>query len=172
MCPAIECKEQVGSDVIFSKATLRSCLSDDLDGSPVNTPFADKALVMHTDYSSSKIKAVLEILQSQCKSNSPDSDSSDSIRCNGSTSSGKEVADSSDTDITVVKHITRVSNLPNEGPIKTIVFSQWTSMLDLVEMSLNQAGIPYRRLDGTMTLGARDKAVKDFNTDPEVWPLP
>jgi hypothetical protein len=45
-------------------------------------------------------------------------------------------------------------------------------MLDLVENSLNQAFIEYRRLDGTMSLGARDRAFREFNTDPEVWPLP
>lgn len=41
-------------------------------------------------------------------------------------------------------------------------------MLDLIEMSLNEACLQYRRLDGTMTLAARDRAVKEFNTDPEV----
>ncbi|KAK9988170.1 hypothetical protein SO802_028409 [Lithocarpus litseifolius] len=61
------------------------------------------------------------------------------------------------------------SETPDEGPIKTIIFSQWTSMLDLVETSLSESCIQYTRLDGTMTLGARDRAVKDFNTDPENW---
>ena len=65
------------------------------------------------------------------------------------------------------------SNLLTEGPIKAIVFSQWTSMLDLVEISLNQYCIQCRRLDGiTMTLSSRDRAVKDFNTDHEVCLLP
>jgi DNA repair protein RAD16 len=64
------------------------------------------------------------------------------------------------------------SNSSTEGPIKAIVFSQWTSMLDLVEISLNQYCIQYRRLDGTLTLSSRDRAVKDLNTDPKVWPLP
>ncbi|XP_076952691.1 helicase-like transcription factor CHR28 isoform X2 [Bidens hawaiensis] len=55
-----------------------------------------------------------------------------------------------------------------EGPIKAIVFSQWTRMLDLFEMSLNRHRIEYRRLDGSMSLASRDRAVKQFNTDPEV----
>ncbi|XP_076882624.1 helicase-like transcription factor CHR28 [Bidens hawaiensis] len=55
-----------------------------------------------------------------------------------------------------------------EGPIKAIVFSQWTRMLDLMEMSLNQHRIEYRRLDGSMSLASRDRAVKQFNTDPKV----
>ncbi|PWZ52052.1 Helicase-like transcription factor CHR28 [Zea mays] len=54
------------------------------------------------------------------------------------------------------------------GPVKAIVFSQWTGMLDLLELSLNINGIQYRRLDGTMSLNLREKNVKDFNTDPEV----
>lgn len=51
---------------------------------------------------------------------------------------------------------------------KAIVFSQWTGMLDLLEACLKSSSIQYRRLDGTMTVVARDKAVKDFNTLPEV----
>ncbi|KAL9349011.1 hypothetical protein Peur_060377 [Populus x canadensis] len=41
-------------------------------------------------------------------------------------------------------------------------------MLDLVEISLNQYCIQYRRLDGTLTLSSRDWTVKDLNTDPKV----
>jgi SNF2 family DNA or RNA helicase len=37
---------------------------------------------------------------------------------------------------------------------KALVFSQWTSLLDLVEPRLNEAGIPFTRLDGT----TRDRA--------------
>nr|KYP63025.1 putative ATP-dependent helicase C23E6.02 [Cajanus cajan] len=51
---------------------------------------------------------------------------------------------------------------------KAIVFSQWTRMLDLLEACLKNSSIQYRRLDGTMSVTARDKAVKDFNTLPEV----
>lgn len=51
---------------------------------------------------------------------------------------------------------------------KAIVFSQWTSMLDLLETPLKNAGFCYRRLDGTMSVVARDRAVSDFNTLPEV----
>jgi SNF2 family DNA or RNA helicase len=41
-------------------------------------------------------------------------------------------------------------------------------MLDLLEVPLKQAGFCYRRLDGTMSVLARDRAVSDFNTRPEV----
>ena len=51
---------------------------------------------------------------------------------------------------------------------KAIVFSQWTRMLDLLEAHLKSSHVTYRRLDGTMSVAARDKAVNDFNTVPEV----
>jgi SNF2 family DNA or RNA helicase len=51
---------------------------------------------------------------------------------------------------------------------KAIVFSQWTRMLDMLEVPLKESGLQYRRLDGTMSVTAREKAVKDFNMLPEV----
>ncbi|VVB14763.1 unnamed protein product [Arabis nemorensis] len=41
-------------------------------------------------------------------------------------------------------------------------------MLDLLEACLIRSHIQYRRLDGTMSVAARDKAVQGFNTLPEV----
>jgi len=46
-----------------------------------------------------------------------------------------------------------------ESGIKSIVFSQWTSMLDLVEIALDQEGIQYARLDGTMNQKTRIRFV-------------
>ncbi|KAL3677114.1 hypothetical protein R1sor_027062 [Riccia sorocarpa] len=51
---------------------------------------------------------------------------------------------------------------------KAIVFSQWTSMLNLLEISLKKAKFNYRRLDGTMSLLARERAVAEFKSLPEV----
>ncbi|GJX98218.1 helicase-like transcription factor CHR28 isoform X2, partial [Tanacetum coccineum] len=51
---------------------------------------------------------------------------------------------------------------------KAIVFSQWTKMLDFLEACLIDSSIGFRRLDGTMSIPERDKAVKDFNRLPEV----
>ncbi|CAN6236338.1 unnamed protein product [Urochloa humidicola] len=53
-------------------------------------------------------------------------------------------------------------------PVKAIVFSQWTGMLDLMELSLNSNYIQFRRLDGAMSLNLREKGVNEFNNDPEV----
>ncbi|KAL9258925.1 Helicase-like transcription factor CHR28-like protein, partial [Drosera capensis] len=80
-CPGLGCKKHVSDDVIFSSTTLRSCLSDDA-GTP-NDDLPDRSsLMMSNAYSSSKIRAALEILQSHAKSRTKfvdpdDSDGSD-----------------------------------------------------------------------------------------------
>eukprot|EP00850_Spirogloea_muscicola_P012718 SM000083S22765 [mRNA] locus=s83:377343:380340:+ [translate_table: standard] len=51
---------------------------------------------------------------------------------------------------------------------KAIVFSQWTSMLNLLEAPLQAAGLQFRRLDGTMNVNARERAIAEFSTRPEV----
>lgn len=168
MCPAPDCKKQVGVDVVFSKATLRRCISEDPDNNlSSSSEFPGKSIILKNEYSSSKIRATLEILQKHCKSKSPTSESHNLVRCNGDSSySGKAFSDSSHSGVGAAT-VVDLDTEP-EGPIKAIVFSQWTSMLDLVQIALNQSCLRYRRLDGTMTLGARDRAVKEFNTDPEV----
>lgn len=55
-----------------------------------------------------------------------------------------------------------------DASIKTIVFSQWTTMLDLVELRLRADGVPFVRLDGSMTQAAREAAIRSFNTDADV----
>lgn len=171
-CPAPECREQLGDDIVFSKATLRGCLAGDLNSSSSHPQF-EKSVILQDDYSSSKIQAVLEILQSKCllKNSSPESPSSigSSEAPFSSEQTFKETGLSGSR---AVKHTTVYSNLPADGPMKAIIFSQWTGMLNLVEHSLRHHGISYRRLDGTMTLTARDRNVKDFNTDPEVCSCP
>ena len=51
---------------------------------------------------------------------------------------------------------------------KAIVFSQWTAMLDLLEPCLRAAEIKFRRLDGTMSLAARERALSEFEAKPDV----
>lgn len=47
---------------------------------------------------------------------------------------------------------------------KSLVFSQWTSFLDLIEVELDHLGIPYFRLDGSTK--NREKVVSDYNECP------
>merc|ERR1711879_637483 len=60
---------------------------------------------------------------------------------------------------------TRISTsiIKNTEVNKVIVFSQWTSMLDIVEIPLTRNGIQYIRLDGSMSVLARDNAIQCFN---------
>ncbi|GAA5889608.1 hypothetical protein JCM8208_001072 [Rhodotorula glutinis] len=51
--------------------------------------------------------------------------------------------------------------------LKTLVFSQFTTMLDLVARRLQLSGFKFARLMGTMTPTARDNTIKHFSTDPE-----
>lgn len=47
-----------------------------------------------------------------------------------------------------------------------LIFSQWTSLLDLLEIPIDNAGFGYRRYDGSMSPDMRGEAVDDFK-DPQ-----
>jgi SNF2 family DNA or RNA helicase len=51
---------------------------------------------------------------------------------------------------------------------KMVVFSQWTSMLDLVQSALQERRIMAVRLDGSMQVQARQRAIRLFREDPSV----
>ncbi|XP_058082648.1 helicase-like transcription factor CHR28 [Magnolia sinica] len=177
LCPAAHCKDHLSVTSVFSKATLKSSLSDwpvydcSPDGSGSNLVKTPE-LSAQSLPDSSKIKAALEILQSLSKPrdctlpNNSRKTSVDFSICQENTpdylSEGpsKDMCDQSHLDM---------GGCPS-APVaeKAIVFSQWTRMLDLLEVPLKNSSIHYRRLDGTMSVVARDRAVKDFNTLPEV----
>lgn len=54
-----------------------------------------------------------------------------------------------------------------DGSAKGIVFSQFTSFLDLISYSLHKSGIKCVKLDGSMSISARDAAIKRFTEDPD-----
>ncbi|CAN1843606.1 ATP-dependent helicase rhp16 [Linum perenne] len=54
-----------------------------------------------------------------------------------------------------------------DGSAKGIVFSQFTSFLDLIHYSLIKSGVNCVQLVGSMTLQQRDAAIKKFTDDPE-----
>ncbi|KAJ9131553.1 SNF2 family domain-containing protein [Pleurostoma richardsiae] len=56
----------------------------------------------------------------------------------------------------------------DEPPLKSVVFSGWTSHLDLIQIALDRAGIVYTRLDGKMSRPARTQAMDRFREDPFV----
>ena len=51
---------------------------------------------------------------------------------------------------------------------KTIVFSQFTSLLDLLEVPVMDEGWNYKRYDGSMNSNLRNQAVVDFTDKPEI----
>ncbi|KKY37997.1 putative dna repair and recombination protein rad5c [Diaporthe ampelina] len=57
---------------------------------------------------------------------------------------------------------------PDEPPYKSVVFSQWTTNLDLIQMALEAEGIVFVRLDGKMSRTARTRAMDNFREDRNV----
>ncbi|XP_062195182.1 helicase-like transcription factor CHR28 [Phragmites australis] len=140
MCPAPNCSKTLSLESLFSSGALRICISGKSSSANASCSSADdeSSSISQSSFISSKIQAAIDILNSI-------------INMDALTESD-----------------TMESNQSRVAPMKAIVFSQWTGMLDLLELSLNSNLIQYRRLDGTMSLNLRDKAVKDFNTDPEI----
>ncbi|CAN6481877.1 unnamed protein product [Victoria cruziana] len=167
LCPSADCRNQISNDSIFSGFTLQSAVghsNTDSDSNAISRRLEDLG-VEPTSYSSSKIKAVLGILQSlnMGQANCDTSSAGYDVHVSDSGYDKSYSADLNTHELLSTKLSTQVAR-----PEKAIVFSQWTSMLDLLEISLKNSCINYRRLDGTMSLAARDKAVREFNTVPEV----
>lgn len=177
LCPAASCKSELSASSVFSKGSLNSCLSDQdcQEGSHICATAGSsdqKELIEPCPpgrFESSKIKAALEVLNSLSKPR---------VSVPKDVSMQPVVTDTSlldKLDSAPCAANNGISNatvgLVNGNSVvkeKAIVFSQWTRMLDLLEDCLKESSIQYRRLDGTMSVAARDKAVRDFNTLPEV----
>ncbi|KQK10005.2 hypothetical protein BRADI_2g51727v3 [Brachypodium distachyon] len=155
MCPVSNCRVRLNSTSLFSRGTLESSLcripcefqSNDSSTDMVHTenqPGTDSS------YASSKVRAALDIILSLPKVDSSQiKESKKSIGLtSGNINGSSEHADTKTTE-------------------KAIVFSQWTRMLDLLEVHLKASHVTYRRLDGTMSVAARERAVNDFKTVPE-----
>ncbi|XP_047317619.1 DNA repair protein RAD5A isoform X2 [Impatiens glandulifera] len=54
---------------------------------------------------------------------------------------------------------------------KSIVFSQWTAFLDLLEIPLSRSNITFVRLDGTLNLQQREKVIKMFSEESHILVL-
>jgi SWI/SNF-related matrix-associated actin-dependent regulator of chromatin subfamily A3 len=55
----------------------------------------------------------------------------------------------------------------NAKDTKTVVFSQWTSFLDVVQAQLEVHGLRFTRLDGKMPASKRDGAIDSLDEDPD-----
>ncbi|GAV29890.1 hypothetical protein PMKS-003396 [Pichia membranifaciens] len=56
----------------------------------------------------------------------------------------------------------------NDKPRKTIIFSEFTSMLDILSEALIKNGIRFVRYDGKMDKNLKDAALKSLNDDPKI----
>lgn len=50
---------------------------------------------------------------------------------------------------------------------KVVIFSQWTSFLNIIQAQLNEAGYKYARIDGTMNAHTRDAGMAALSDDPD-----
>ena len=73
-------------------------------------------------------------------------------------------ADTSSSKIEALIEILKASE--KEPDTKTVVFSQWTSFLNILEKQLEKHGMPFTRLDGKMSPSRRDAAIEALNSDP------
>jgi len=55
-----------------------------------------------------------------------------------------------------------------EAPLKCVIFSEFTSHLDLIEKALSDNGHTFVRIDGSMSLSQRRKVLDALNTDDNV----
>jgi SWI/SNF-related matrix-associated actin-dependent regulator of chromatin subfamily A3 len=62
--------------------------------------------------------------------------------------------------------IVKILAASKSGGTKTIIFSQWTSFLNLVEAKLRSENYKFCRLDGTMSATERDRALGALEDDP------
>ncbi|KAH6962305.1 SNF2 family N-terminal domain-containing protein [Ilyonectria sp. MPI-CAGE-AT-0026] len=55
---------------------------------------------------------------------------------------------------------------PGDTPVKSIIFSEWIGMLDLVVQALRIDNISFQRIDGRKSLAQRNRALNTFRNDP------
>ncbi|XP_074560878.1 LOW QUALITY PROTEIN: helicase-like transcription factor CHR28 [Curcuma longa] len=169
ICPSADCKVRLNAVSVFSRSTIVSSIGE-MTGEVCNSNGCSSGISDATTNGnsySSKVKAALDILQSLPRSQCslPDCNSSKLKEGHGSMQNGVNAVSQQCS----VNANEGNKSKPNcQHSEKAIVFSQWTKMLDLLEVPLQKSSIQYRRLDGTMSVAAREKAIKDFNNLPEV----
>jgi SWI/SNF-related matrix-associated actin-dependent regulator of chromatin subfamily A3 len=74
--------------------------------------------------------------------------------------------DESSSKIEALLTILKASQDKNNGT-KTVIFSQWTSFLDIIQAQLIQQGYTFTRIDGSMSASKRDAALEALDNDAE-----
>jgi SNF2 family DNA or RNA helicase len=69
----------------------------------------------------------------------------------------------------IEKTLEIIQKIQDDTQEKTIIFSQWTTLLDLLEVPLKyHLKLKYRRYDGTMSAIMRDSAARSFTDDSSI----
>lgn len=80
----------------------------------------------------------------------------------------ESVAADPDNPSSKIEALVKILTAQGQAPgTKTVVFSQWTSFLDLVAPHLQRNNIGFARIDGRMTSGKRDNSTYAFSKDPD-----
>ncbi|KAL5347609.1 DNA helicase rad5 [Pseudogymnoascus australis] len=95
---------------------------------------------------------IFEVVKHDADPDAPDAKPRIALQRLGSNSSAK-----------ITALITQLKALRREHPgTKSVIFSQFTSFLSLIEPALTRAGVAFLRLDGTMAMKARAVVLKSF----------
>lgn len=84
----------------------------------------------------------------------------------GETSDQPDIdSDTSSSKVEALLSILKASS--KKSGTKTVIFSQWTSFLNIIQAQLDANGYKYARIDGTMRANQRDASLTALETDPE-----
>lgn len=73
-----------------------------------------------------------------------------------------------DTSSSKVEALLSILKASSKKPgTKTVIFSQWTSFLNIIQAQLDANGYNYARIDGTMRANQRDASLTALESDPE-----
>ena len=65
---------------------------------------------------------------------------------------------------------TLLPKLVSEGH-RMLIFSQWTSIMDILELLMESLGLFFLRLDGSTTVSERQELIDTFNNEPKKYPV-
>ena len=162
---ATEDESQVSSRRVETSANGKQviCLDSEDDETPI------RSMSSHKKHASKPVMKERKAKSSfNSSSNSSESGDEDSASDSASDSDSARNANSQLANLitsTKVKHLLRI--LRRDSPTyKFIVFSEWTSMLDLIEPHLKGARLRFTRYDGSMRNDAREASLSKLRNDP------
>jgi SWI/SNF-related matrix-associated actin-dependent regulator of chromatin subfamily A3 len=80
----------------------------------------------------------------------------------------KETAIDIDTQSSKTEALMSILRASRKDPLsKVVIFSQWTSFLNVVQHQIEEAGMKFTRIDGTLSAASRDAAMDALESDPD-----